>query len=111
MKTGNIGLAFPIRTMIRNHPIRDRVLMLPNGNLHFKSIAGTVNYMSSDRYRSNKITEMIAVVIQNIESRLHNKQDHCSEREKFKQRQSFSGLFGRGTFRLDQKFSAFVKSV
>lgn len=45
------------------------VLVVLDGNLHFKSIAGIVNYMSSDVYRSWKIPEMIVVAIQNIDRR------------------------------------------
>jgi predicted alpha/beta superfamily hydrolase len=43
------------------------VLVILDGNLHFKSIAGTVNYMSSDAFRSWKIPEMIVVGIQNVD--------------------------------------------
>jgi hypothetical protein len=45
------------------------VLVVLDGNVHFKSIAGTVNYMSSDVYRSWKIPEMIVVAIQNVDRR------------------------------------------
>ena len=45
------------------------VLIVLDGNLHFKSIAGMVNYMSSDAYRSWKIPEMIVVAIQNVDRR------------------------------------------
>jgi len=45
------------------------VLIVLDGNLHFKSIAGMVNYMSSDVYRSWKIPEMIVVAIQNVDRR------------------------------------------
>lgn len=45
------------------------VLMVLDGNIHFKSIAGVVNYMSSDAYRSWKIPEMIVVGVQNVDRR------------------------------------------
>lgn len=45
------------------------VLIVLDGNLHFKSIAGMVNYMSSDVYRNRKIPEMIVVAIQNVDRR------------------------------------------
>ncbi|MDD3557906.1 MAG: alpha/beta hydrolase-fold protein [Melioribacteraceae bacterium] len=45
------------------------VLLVLDGNLHFKSIAGIVNYMSSDVYKSWKIPEMIVVAIQNVDRR------------------------------------------
>lgn len=45
------------------------VLIVLDGNLHFKPIAGMVNYMSSDVYRSWKIPEMIVVAIQNVDRR------------------------------------------
>ena len=45
------------------------VLIVLDGNVHFKSIAGIVNYMSSDVYRSCKIPEMIVVGIQNVDRR------------------------------------------
>ncbi|MBZ0178472.1 MAG: hypothetical protein K8F36_04195 [Melioribacteraceae bacterium] len=45
------------------------VLIVLDGNLHFKSIAGIVNYMSSDVYKSWKIPEMIVVAIQNVDRR------------------------------------------
>lgn len=45
------------------------VLIVLDGNLHFKSIVGMVNYMSSDAYRSWKIPEMIVVAIQNVDRR------------------------------------------
>lgn len=45
------------------------VLIVLDGNLHFKSIVGVVNYMSSDVYRSWKIPEMIVVGIQNVDRR------------------------------------------
>ena len=45
------------------------VLVLLDGNIHFKSISGMVNYMSSDRYRSYKIPEMIIVGIINVDRR------------------------------------------
>ncbi|WP_209332176.1 alpha/beta hydrolase [Lunatimonas salinarum] len=45
------------------------VLIVLDGNLHFKPIVGTVNYLSSDFYRSWKIPEMIVVGIQNVDRR------------------------------------------
>jgi len=45
------------------------VLMVLDGNIHFKSIAGVVNYLSSDAYRSWKIPEMILVGVQNVDRR------------------------------------------
>ncbi|WP_215226184.1 alpha/beta hydrolase-fold protein [Echinicola shivajiensis] len=45
------------------------LLIILDGNVHFKSISGTVNYMSSDEYKSWKIPEMIVVGIQNIDRR------------------------------------------
>ena len=45
------------------------LLIVLDGNLHFKPIAGMVNYMSSDVYRSWKIPEMIVVAIQNVDRR------------------------------------------
>ena len=45
------------------------VLIVLDGNLHFKSIAGMVNYMSSNAYRSWEIPEMIVVAIQNVDRR------------------------------------------
>ncbi|MDF2158333.1 alpha/beta hydrolase-fold protein [Algoriphagus sp. CAU 1675] len=45
------------------------VLILLDGNLHFKPIAGMVHYLSSDRYGSRKIPEMIVVGIQNVDRR------------------------------------------
>lgn len=45
------------------------LLIVLDGNLHFKSIVGIVNYMSSDVYRSWKIPEMIVVAIQNVDRR------------------------------------------
>lgn len=49
----------------RNYPL----LILLDGNIHFRNISGMVNYMSSDRYRSWKIPEMIVVGIQNVDRR------------------------------------------
>lgn len=43
------------------------VLIVLDGNSHFKSISGVVNYLSSDVYRSWKIPEMIVVGIQNVD--------------------------------------------
>ena len=45
------------------------LLIVLDGNIHFKAIAGMVNYMSSDNYRSWKIPEMIVVGIQNVDRR------------------------------------------
>lgn len=45
------------------------ILIVLDGNIHFKSISGIVNYMSSDAYRSWKIPEMIVVGIQNVDRR------------------------------------------
>ncbi|MFK7954075.1 MAG: alpha/beta hydrolase-fold protein [Ekhidna sp.] len=45
------------------------ILFILDGNVHFKSIAGMANYMSSDSYRSWKIPEMIIVGIKNIDRR------------------------------------------
>ena len=49
----------------KNYPM----LIILDGNIHFKSIAGMVNYMSSDAYRSWKIPEMIVVGIHNVDRR------------------------------------------
>ncbi|MEQ8625619.1 MAG: alpha/beta hydrolase-fold protein [Fulvivirga sp.] len=45
------------------------VLIVLDGNIHFKAISGMVNYMSSDIYRSRTIPEMIVVAIQNVDRR------------------------------------------
>ena len=45
------------------------ILIILDGNVHFKPITGMVNYMSSDSYRSWKIPEMIIVGIQSIDRR------------------------------------------
>lgn len=45
------------------------VLIVLDGNVHFKVISGMVNYMSSDSYRNRKIPEMIVVAIQNVDRR------------------------------------------
>ena len=45
------------------------LLIILDGNVHFKAISGMVNYMSSDSYRSWKIPEMIVVGIQNVDRR------------------------------------------
>ena len=45
------------------------VLILLDGNVHFKAVSGAVNYMSSDTYRSRTIPEMIVVAIQNVDRR------------------------------------------
>jgi predicted alpha/beta superfamily hydrolase len=45
------------------------ILILLDGNVHFKAISSMVNYMSSDSYRSRTIPEMIVVAIQNVDRR------------------------------------------
>ncbi|WP_343854161.1 alpha/beta hydrolase-fold protein [Algoriphagus jejuensis] len=45
------------------------VLVVLDGNLHFRTVAAMTNYMSSDVYRSWKIPEMIVVGIQNVDRR------------------------------------------
>ena len=45
------------------------LLIVLDGNVHFKAISGMVNYMSSDLYRNWKIPEMIVVGIQNVDRR------------------------------------------
>lgn len=45
------------------------VLIVLDGNVHFKAISGMVNYMSSDLYRNWKIPEMIVVGIKNVDRR------------------------------------------
>lgn len=45
------------------------VLIVLDGNVHFKAVSGIVNYMSSDTYRSRTIPEMIVVAIQNVDRR------------------------------------------
>ncbi|MHA7130650.1 alpha/beta hydrolase-fold protein [Algoriphagus namhaensis] len=45
------------------------ILVLLDGNVHFKAISGMVDYMSADAYRSWKIPEMIVVGIQNVDRR------------------------------------------
>ncbi|MBR9845410.1 MAG: hypothetical protein GYB35_04485 [Algicola sp.] len=45
------------------------LLIVLDGNVHFKTISGMVNYMSSDIYRSRTIPEMIVVAIENIDRR------------------------------------------
>lgn len=45
------------------------VLVVLDGNVHFKVISGMVDYMSSARYRSLKIPEMIVVGIVNVDRR------------------------------------------
>lgn len=62
----------------KNYP----VLVLLDGNLHFKSISGMVNYMSSDRYRSYKIPEMIVVGIVNVDRRRDYTPDKIVTRRK-----------------------------
>jgi predicted alpha/beta superfamily hydrolase len=45
------------------------VLIVLDGNVHFKAISGMINYMSADAYRSQRIPEMILVAIQNVDRR------------------------------------------
>ena len=45
------------------------LLIVLDGNMHFKAVSGMVNYMSSDLYRNRKIPEMIVVGIQNVDRR------------------------------------------
>lgn len=45
------------------------ILVILDGNIHFKAISGIVNYMSSDSYRNGRIPEMIVVAIQNVDRR------------------------------------------
>ncbi len=45
------------------------LLIVLDGNVHFKAISGMVNYMSSDSYRNWEIPEMIVVGIQNVDRR------------------------------------------
>jgi len=45
------------------------VLFVLDGNVHFKTISGMVNYMSSDSFRSWKIPELIVVAIKNVDRR------------------------------------------
>jgi len=45
------------------------VLIVLDGNVHFKAVSGMVNYMSSGLYRNQKIPEMIVVGIQNVDRR------------------------------------------
>ena len=45
------------------------ILILLDGNVHFKAVSGMVNYMSSEAYRNRKIPEMIVVGIQNVDRR------------------------------------------
>jgi predicted alpha/beta superfamily hydrolase len=49
----------------KNYPL----LIVLDGNVHFKAISGMVDYMSSDSYRSWKIPEMIVVGLQNVDRR------------------------------------------
>jgi enterochelin esterase-like enzyme len=49
----------------KNYP----VIVVLDGNIHFRSIYGMVNYMSSESYPNRKIPEMIVVAIQNIDRR------------------------------------------
>jgi len=45
------------------------LLIVLDGNVHFKAISSMVNYMSSDSYRNWKIPEMIVVGFQNVDRR------------------------------------------
>ena len=45
------------------------VLIVLDGNVHFKAVSGMVNYMSSGLYRNRKIPEMILVGLQNVDRR------------------------------------------
>jgi predicted alpha/beta superfamily hydrolase len=45
------------------------VLILLDGNIHFRAVSGMVDYMSSDVYGNRKIPEMIIVGIQNVDRR------------------------------------------
>ncbi|MBN7810983.1 tetratricopeptide repeat protein [Algoriphagus sp. H41] len=45
------------------------VLVVLDGNLHFRTVATMTNYMSSDVYGSRDIPEMIVVAIQNVDRR------------------------------------------
>lgn len=45
------------------------LLIVLDGNVHFKALSGMVNYMSSDLYRNWQIPEMIVVGIQNVDRR------------------------------------------
>ena len=45
------------------------LLIVLDGNVHFKAVSGMVNYMSSGLYRNWKIPEMIVVGIQNVDRR------------------------------------------
>lgn len=49
----------------KNYPL----LIVLDGDVHFKTIATMVHQMSSDVYRSRKIPEMIVVGIQNVDRR------------------------------------------
>ncbi|MDX1829041.1 MAG: alpha/beta hydrolase-fold protein [Lutibacter sp.] len=49
----------------KNYPL----LIVLDGNVHFKAVSGTVNYMSSGLYRNRKIPEMIVVGIKNVDRR------------------------------------------
>ena len=49
----------------KNYP----VLIVLDGNTHFKALSSMVDYMSADRYRSRKIPGMIVVGIQNVDRR------------------------------------------
>jgi predicted alpha/beta superfamily hydrolase len=45
------------------------LIIVLDGNVHFKSVSGMVNYMSSYLFRNWKIPEMIVVGIQNVDRR------------------------------------------
>jgi predicted alpha/beta superfamily hydrolase len=45
------------------------LLIVLDGNVHFKAVSGMVNYMSSDLYRSWKTPELIVVGIRNVDRR------------------------------------------
>lgn len=45
------------------------LLIVLDGNVHFKSVSGMVNYMSSNLYRNCKIPEMIVVGVINVDRR------------------------------------------
>lgn len=45
------------------------LLVVLDGNIHFKAVSGMVDYMGSDLYRSWKIPEMIVVGIKNVDRR------------------------------------------
>lgn len=45
------------------------LLIVLDGNVHFKAVSAMVNYMSSGLYGNSKIPEMIVVGIQNVDRR------------------------------------------